>query len=273
MHKPLQQNPGSSRIQAFVMANEKLCLKWNDFQNIVQTSFGELSGDNDFTDVTLACEDKIIKAHKVILSACSPFFKRLLKSHQHPQPLIYMRGVKSSVLTAIVDFIYLGEANVFQGHLEGFLALAEEFELKGLNGTSANEEASEQPKESFSRNERRTAWDQQQNESGSLMSTTVKHDGQKIEGTVMRIQSTPRRQTSIIDADTIKKIDLMIEKRIDGYFCTNCGSTTKHLGHMRQHVEKHIEGLQYPCNDCDKVFRSSNVFRVHRNRCQSKLKN
>ena len=96
------------------MTNEKLCLKWNDFQNLVQVSFGELRTDTDFTDVTLACEDQSIKAHKVVLSTCSPFFKKLLKNHPHPQPLIYMKGMKSSSLTAIIDFLYLGEANVFQ---------------------------------------------------------------------------------------------------------------------------------------------------------------
>ena len=247
------------------MTGEKLCLKWNDFQDIVQASFAELRTDIDFTDVSLACEDQSIKAHKVVISSCSPFFKRMLKSHQHPQPLIYMRGVKSSVLTAIVDFIYLGEANVFQEHLESFLALAEELELKGLNGSSG-EESPEYPKESFSRNKRRTDWNQEQDESQSLMAT-VKHDGQKFEGTVMRMQSTPR-QTSIIEPDTIAKIDLLIEKRIDGYKCTNCGYTKNHLGQMRQHVEKHIEGLEYPCNSCDKVLRSSSSFRVHRSRCQ-----
>ena len=176
-----------------------------------------------------------------------------------------MRGVKSSVLTAIVDFIYLGEANVFQEHLESFLALAEEFELKGLNGSS-DEEAPEQPKESFSHNERRTNWNQQQIVSGSLMST-VKHDNQKFEGTLMRIQST-QRQTLIIEPGTIAKIDLLIEKQVDGYKCTNCGYTKAHLGQMRQHVEKHIEGLEYPCNSCGKVLRSSSSSRVHRNRCQ-----
>ena len=70
---------------------EKLCLKWNDFQESLQTAFAELRGGGDFTDVTLACEDKTIKAHKVILSAGNPFFKRLLKTHTNPQPLIYMR--------------------------------------------------------------------------------------------------------------------------------------------------------------------------------------
>ena len=114
---------------------EKLCLKWIDFQNIVQTSFGELRSHNDFTDVTLACEDESIKVHKVVLSACSPFFKRLLKTHSHPQPLIYMRGIKSTDLVAIVDFIYLGEANIFQEQLDIFLTLAEELELRGSTET------------------------------------------------------------------------------------------------------------------------------------------
>ena len=135
------------------MADEKLCLKWNDFQNIVQTSFAELRSDTDFTDVTLACEDQSIKAHKVILSACSPLFKKLLKTYPHPQPLIYMRGMKSTDLAAIVDFIYLGEANVFQDQLEGFLALAEELQLKGLDGRG-DENVSEYLKESSSHTER-----------------------------------------------------------------------------------------------------------------------
>ena len=116
------------------MEGEKLCLKWNDFPENLQTSFGELRGASDFTDVTLACEDKSIKAHKVILSACSPFFKRLLKTFANPQPLIYTRGVKYNDLVAVVDFIYQGEANVFQEQLENFLVLAEELELNGLNG-------------------------------------------------------------------------------------------------------------------------------------------
>ena len=51
------------------MANQSLCLKWDDFQDQERASFQELRNDTDFTDVTLACEDQNIKAHKVILSA------------------------------------------------------------------------------------------------------------------------------------------------------------------------------------------------------------
>ena len=73
--------------------------------------------------MTLAGEDgQQVEAHKVILAASSPFFKNLLQRNKHPHPLIYMRGVKSDDLVAIVDFLYYGEANVFQDNIEAFLA-------------------------------------------------------------------------------------------------------------------------------------------------------
>ena len=100
--------------------SEKLCLNWNDFQENVNVAFGSLRGDHDFADVTLVCEDgQQIEAHKVILAASSPFFFDLLKRNKHPHPLIYMRGVKYELLVAMVDFLYLGEANVIQDHLDG----------------------------------------------------------------------------------------------------------------------------------------------------------
>ena len=91
--------------------------------------------DSDFTDVTLVCEDgPQVQAHKVILAASSPFFQKLLGKTKHPHPLVYMKGAKFGDLSAIMDFLYHGEANVFQENLESFLALAEELQLKGLTG-------------------------------------------------------------------------------------------------------------------------------------------
>ena len=72
-----------------------------------------------------------MEAHKVILAASSPFLQKLLGRNKHPHPLIYMRGMKSEDLSAIVDFLYRGEANVFQENLDSFLAIAEELQLKG----------------------------------------------------------------------------------------------------------------------------------------------
>ena len=94
--------------------------------------------DQDFSDVTLACEgDQMIKAHKVILAASSTFFSLLLKKNHHPHPLLYMRGVSTSQLSAVIDFIYHGEVNIFQEDLDNFLKLAEELQLKGLVGSGS----------------------------------------------------------------------------------------------------------------------------------------
>ena len=98
--------------------DERLCLQWNDFKDNVSSAFGDLREDKDFTDVTLACEDgQQVEAHKVVLISSSPFFLNILKRNKHPHPLIYMKGVKSENLVAIVDFFYHGEANVFQSRL------------------------------------------------------------------------------------------------------------------------------------------------------------
>ena len=75
--------------------SEKLCLQWNDFQENVKSAFINLREDNDFTDVTLACEDgQQVEAHKVILAASSPFFQKLLGRNKHPRPLIYKKKVE-----------------------------------------------------------------------------------------------------------------------------------------------------------------------------------
>ena len=122
------------------MSSEKLCLKWNDFQQNILSGFKELRNDTEFTDVTLACEDgQQIEAHKVVLATSSPLFMNLLKSNRHQHPLIYMRGVKSEDLVAIIDFLYCGEANVYQENLNAFLALADELKLKDLTGEGKKE--------------------------------------------------------------------------------------------------------------------------------------
>ena len=104
--------------------SEKLCLQWNDFQENIKNAFGNLREEKDFADVTLASDDgQQVEAHKVILATSSPTFQKLLGRNKHPHPLIYLRGMKAHDLVAILDFLYQGEANVFQDNLHSFLAV------------------------------------------------------------------------------------------------------------------------------------------------------
>jgi len=114
------------------MSSEKFCLKWNDFEANISGAFKELREDKDFFDVTLACDEDQINAHKVILSACSPFFRNILRRNPHQHPLLYMKGVSFSNLQSVLNFMYHGEVNVAQDDLNNFLAVAEDLRIKGL---------------------------------------------------------------------------------------------------------------------------------------------
>ena len=115
-------------------SEEKLCLQWNDFRDNVSSAFRDLRDDKDFTDVTLASDDgQQVEAHKVVLISSSPFFLSLLKRNKHPHPLVCMRGFKFENLLSMMDFLYRGEANVYQENLDSFLAMAKELRLKGLD--------------------------------------------------------------------------------------------------------------------------------------------
>ena len=120
-------------------SSEKFCLRWNDFESNISLAFREIREDKDFFDVTLACDDDQMQAHKVILSACSPFFRTILRRNKHEHPLLYLKGVKYADLVSVLNFMYHGEVNVAQEELNSFLAVAEELKVKGLtqNGSDS----------------------------------------------------------------------------------------------------------------------------------------
>jgi hypothetical protein len=114
--------------------SEKFCLRWNDFEANVSVAFRELREEKDFFDVTLSVGPghQHIQAHKLILSACSPFFRGVLRQNPHAHPLLYLKGVGFSELQSVLNFMYHGEVNVAQEELNTFLAVAEELQVKGL---------------------------------------------------------------------------------------------------------------------------------------------
>ena len=124
---------------------EKFCLRWNDFEANISTALQELRDDKDFFDVTVACEDDQLQAHKVILSACSPFFRAVLKRNPHPHPLLYLKGVNYRELVSILNFMYHGEVNIAQEELNSFLAVAEELQVKGLTQHNSNKPKARPP--------------------------------------------------------------------------------------------------------------------------------
>ena len=111
----------------------QVTLSWKEFEQCAGNAFKGLYQDSDFTDVTLACMDDIqIKAHKVILTASSPFFKNILAKNAHSHPLLYLKGINGKVLEALLAFMYMGESKVLEADLKDFLDTADELKIKGL---------------------------------------------------------------------------------------------------------------------------------------------
>jgi len=124
------------------MANsEKFCLRWNDFERNISSAFRDIRDEKEFFDVTIACEDEQLQAHKVILSACSPFFRSVLRRNQPATQqgslVLYLKGVTYRDMESVLNFMYHGEVNVAQDDLNSFLAVAEELRVKGLTQSTS----------------------------------------------------------------------------------------------------------------------------------------
>jgi len=138
------------------MGTEKFCLKWNDFESNISSAFREIRSDGELFDVTLATEDEDhLKAHRVILAACSGFFRNILKrSGSHQNLLLYLKGVSSRDMTSVLNFMYHGEVSVAQDDLNNFLQVAEDLRVKGLTQNNSNSSGPSETKHPSSQSQR-----------------------------------------------------------------------------------------------------------------------
>ncbi|XP_058798988.1 uncharacterized protein LOC131668654 [Phymastichus coffea] len=114
----------------------EVCLRWNSYHSNMQHSFPSLLDSEQFVDVTLACEGRSLKCHKMILSSCSDYLAQLLRENPCQHPIIIMRDLKFWEIEALVKFMYRGEVNVTHDKLPQLLNAAEALQVKGLAGPS-----------------------------------------------------------------------------------------------------------------------------------------
>ncbi|XP_058062429.1 uncharacterized protein LOC131212544 [Anopheles bellator] len=139
-HQQLQQQHAlHSRLRGVspTPSEQQYALKWNDFQSSILSSFRHLRDEEDFVDVTIACESRSFTAHKVVLSACSPYFRKLLKANPCEHPIVILRDVRSEDIENLLRFMYNGEVHIGQDQLSDFLKTAQLLQVRGLaDGTT-----------------------------------------------------------------------------------------------------------------------------------------
>ena len=194
----------------------------------------------------------------------SPFFQKLLRRNKYPHPLIYMRGVKFEALLAIVDFLYCGEADVFQENLDSFLAIAEELQLKGLMGTT--DERYEDVKYEGKAPQFYAGTKLQKTSSNRETSSTkiIRTDDNTAVAIPGRFSGDIHQLEEMVKSMMEKSENKYANGHCKADRCKVCGKEGMGSA-IKDHIEaNHIEGIVLPCNLCEKTFRTRNALRRHR---------
>ena len=256
---------------------EKFNLTWNDFKSNTTRAFGLLRNDDFLQDVTLVGEDNHqVAAHKMVLSACSGYFKNIFKNNKHSHPLLCLEGITSADLDNIMDYVYNGEVKIFQDDLDRFLTVAERFKLEGLLGdkeSGVDESIIQQPIDPIPvpRGRPRARPNQVKREENCVIDETNTNDATTYD------PDTKSRELAVAEPVKVnmsgedklileEKINRNVERAVNGMFkCTLCGKEAKQKIQIQYHIEGiHMEGLSLPCNICGKTFRSRNAFTIHK---------
>ena len=245
---------------------EKFCLRWNDFESNVSKSFRNLRMEEDFYDVTLVSSDhRKLQAHKLVLSACSEYFKNILKLEKNTNTLLCLEAISSEEIVNILDYIYNGEVKIYQEGLDRFLQIAQRFQLQGLIGEESHSKKDDIKDQTVDFNNQIPSWDNaQSNIENNLVAEIPRRKVQlntKVERSVIPLLDN-EITTNLEELDN--KILEYIEKDPAGFWkCTVCGKMDKKTTNIKEHVEIHVEGLTFPCKYCEKSFRSRNFLRNH----------
>lgn len=138
-HSPPATPPTAGASAANSAPQDHYSLRWNNHQNHILRAFDALLQTKTLVDVTLVCAETSIRAHKMVLSACSPFFQRVFAETPCKHPVIVLKDFRGWVVQAIVDFMYRGEISVPQQRLQTLIQAGESLQVRGLVESSVPE--------------------------------------------------------------------------------------------------------------------------------------
>ena len=273
----------------------QFALKWVSYEQNLKSFIGEIKGQPEFTDVTLVTGDgHQMDVHRMILSAFSPVLRTMFGQKSSQISLLFLRGVSSKCLGAIMDFMYLGEVNILEEDLTEFLAVAEDLQMKGLTPEEAlsatgapqklEEDADEKEESDFIREHRKNFDNFNDHDQKLTDENDLKAEEENAEE-----ETKTNVDASFTFATNVKSVELRgaisregLEEMLSnsmvkiegGFSCTNCDKQTfgsKHgRSHMKRHIEaKHIAGLEFNCPNCGQKFTSRksvacHVMRLHK---------
>ena len=253
---------------------EKFNLSWNGFSESAANTIKDLLQDQDFADVTLVCDDnRQLKTHKVVISSCSSFFRNLLKNNPHQHPLIYLKGLKFPHLQSLLQFVYLGQAEVQQDSLEDFMRSAQDLQISGLSesdsGFTKNEPVNcrkpdvlEIEKETtIQRSEyfqpKPNAWKGEQSSEDVGNMNGVSYGSSEIAVSDDSITEYFNDRHEFVEEYSHTK------PNIGKFQCEQCNYGSSSTFNLRRHIMSKHEGVTYPCSYCDYKAMQTGHLKTH----------
>ena len=219
-------------------------------------AFQELRIAEELLDVTLACEDETLQAHKVVLSASSSFFRGLFRKTKQSNPIIFLHGILYKDLVALLDYIYTGETQILAEDMDRFIKVAKELKIKALSAIDDGDKE----------NDKTIDEESEVNNSNQLFN----RPSEKLENKINAVKKEQEEKSlDQLDREISERIEKVSD--VDGlamWKCTECGKVGKRFK-LKSHVEIHLEGYSHRCVHCGKAHRtrsalSGHIFYVHK---------
>ena len=280
------------------MSQEKLDLAWNDFESNAINMIRNLLNDTQFADVTLISDDRRrIKAHKIILNSCSPFFKQVLAETSNEKPILFIKGIDYSELSAIVGYIYLGRTEIAEDNLGKFMKAAKELEIDCLqervidclqervNGDDLFDfntiDNNPQISTSYSMDietpvtNRKDLYDDKECKIGNSQQNITPYHGAKNAPNVVAFQNLDFEKQAdgkyscgkcTYQSLILSNVKMHILSLHEGvrFICPQCDRDCSTKSNLRQHMRSKHEGKKYPCRECGIEFSYSSHLNKHR---------
>ena len=217
------------------MQQEKYSLTWHTYSDYLRGMMQEMMTSEAFADVTLVSDDKrTVKAHRSILSACSPVLKDILQMEASQHSVIYLRGIQYSEIESIMQFLYLGEARFYEDRVNEIVSVSKNLEIKGLSsGLVMNDQTGPNLNE-------------QKVEFSNDFSVQV--DTNKIHATVDREEV--HKQTGN-DSGSRKRSKIDASSKDPSFQCKECQRVFNSQPALMYHKKSRHEGVKYTCDQCD----------------------
>ena len=270
-------------------------LYWHTFSGHLKNTMHKMMKTEKLSDVTLVCDDKkILKAHKVVLSASSSVFESIIDDLPQSNSVIYLRGINHGEMEAILKYMYLGEATFSLQRMNEFLSVADSLDIKELSksiefnseeilkteGSTITDEDYFCLKDTIAEEETCISKDE------SLMKMDAGEESIKAEVNAdaqnesynyqAREEDNNYTQSEHVEvkyscsqcsyrALRKKYLRSHIRSIHDGvkYDCNLCDYKATQLGNLRTHVQSKHEGIKIPCNICDQQLNSKASLNMH----------